>query len=110
MGQSMKYFWLVHSMIVLGIILCAFSPFLAVAYAGAVAERYGCDLDEGSIHPCVVNGVDRGADLYSLGMLGWLGIATVPLGAIALLLYTLVVLLFYLVRWLRRRKASVQAA
>jgi ABC-type Fe3+ transport system permease subunit len=102
----MKYAWVFHIIILLAILLCAISPFWAVAYAGSVAEKYGCELNEGSIHPCVVKGVDRGEDLYSLGMLGWLGIATVPLGLAAAVLYILVVLIVYLVMRFRRKKAE----
>ena len=102
----MKYAWVIHLFVFLAIILCAISPFFGVAYAGAVAEKYGCELNEGSINPCVVDGVDRGADLYSLGMLGWLGIATLPLGLAAVVLYIAIVLIVYLVMRLRKKKAK----
>ena len=102
----MKYDWVIHILVILAIILCAFSPFFAVAYAGSVAEKYGCELNEGSIHPCIVNGEERGADLYSLGMLGWLGIATVPLGLAAAVLYIVILLIIYLVKRFRKKKAE----
>jgi len=102
----MKYTWVIHLLVLFSIILCAISPFFAVAYAGSVAEKYGCELNEGSIHPCMVEGVDRGADLYSLGMLGWLGIATLPLGLAAAVLYIVIVLIVYLVMRFRRKKAE----
>jgi len=102
----MKYGWVIHIFVLLVILLCAISPFFAVAYAGSVAEKYGCELNEGSIHPCMVKGVDRGADLYSLGMLGWLGIATLPLGLAAAVLYILIVLIVYLVIRFRKKKAE----
>ena len=102
----MKYAWVIHLFVLLAITLCAISPFLAVAYAGSVAEKYGCELNEGSIHPCMVNGVERGGDLYSLGMLGWLGIATVPLGLAAAVLYIVIVSIIYLVMRFRRKKAE----
>jgi len=101
----MKYGWVIHIFVLLVILLCAISPFFAVAYAGSVAEKYGCELNEGSIHPCMVKGVDRGADLYSLGMLGWLGIATLPLGLAAAVLYILIVLIVYLVMRYKKKKA-----
>ena len=34
--------------------------------------------------PCVVFGVDIGKPLYTLGVMGWLGIVTLPSGGIAL--------------------------
>ena len=103
--SAMKYAWVIHIFVLLAIILCSISPFFGVAYAGAVTEKYGCELNEGSIHPCMVNGVDRGEDLYAQGMLGWLGIASVPLGLAALVLYIVIVLIIFLV--IRLRKKSV---
>jgi len=107
----MKYLPLaIHLLIMLLILLFTFAPMISVAYASSVAEANGCDLDEGSIHPCIVNGKDIGADLYSYAMLGWFMIATIPLGLGSLVLYVLVVATFYLVRWLIRRKRAAEAA
>ena len=71
--------------------------------AGTIADRYGCDLDEGSVHPCVVNGNDIGETLYTMGVLGWLALGTIPLGLIAIAVYLVGMALFYLASWLIRR-------
>lgn len=102
----MRFTWVIHIFIVLGILLCAISPFFAVAYAGTVAESNGCELNEGGINPCVVNGTDLGGTLYSLGMLGWFGLVSFPLGLAAAALYILLVVIYYLVKWLVRRRAA----
>lgn len=99
----------IHVVIILIILLFTFAPVISVAYASSVAEANNCDLDEGSIHPCIVNGKDIGSDLYSLAMMGWLMIATIPLGLGALLIYILGVVLFYIVRRYLRRKKTAEA-
>jgi hypothetical protein len=99
---------LFHGLVILAILLLAFSPLITTLIAGTIANYYGCDLDEGSIHPCVINGVDIGDTLYTLGVLGWLALGTIPLGMIALAFYLAGIAVFYLVRWLvhRRQAAS----
>ena len=99
----MKKAILFHGFVILAILLFAIGPFIGVAYAGSLAGKYGCQLDEGSAHPCLVNGVDRGDDLYALGMLGWLGLVTIPLGMAVLAVYLLLVLVFSLARRKRRK-------
>ena len=93
---------LIHILVIFLILLLAFSPFIGVMAAGMIADVYGCRLDEGSVHPCVVNGRDIGETLYSFGVLGWLGLATIPLGLAVLGIYLLIVILYYLVKWYQR--------
>ncbi len=70
--SAMKYTWVIYIFVLLAIILCSISPFFGVAYAGAVAEKYGCELNEGSINPCLVKGVDRGRTCTPWGCwAGW---------------------------------------
>jgi hypothetical protein len=66
--------------VALGLALCLL-PLVSTMAAGLIASHYGCQLDEGSVHPCVIAGEDRGATLYTLGMMGWFMIATLPIGA-----------------------------
>lgn len=102
----MKRIWLLHVAVLLTILCLAFSPVVSVAIAGEIAQANGCQLDEGSIHPCLINGVDYGDTLYTMGVLGWLMLATIPLGLAAAGLYLLVVVAIYLIRRLSRRKRS----
>ena len=44
----------------------------------AIANAYGCKVDEGSVHPCIINGHDYGELLYSLGVMGWFMLVTIP--------------------------------
>ena len=50
----------------------------------------GCQVDEANAHPCMVLGHDIGGLLYDLGVMGWLMLVTIPTGAFALLIFTLV--------------------
>jgi predicted permease len=102
---------LLHGLVILTILVLSFSPLISAMIAGTIANHYGCDLDEGSVHPCIVNGQDIGDTLYTLGVLGWLALGTIPLGMMAIGVYLAAVLIFYLARWiLRRRRAASQSA
>ena len=101
----------IHVFIVLAILFIAALPLISVAIASEIANANGCQLDEGSVHPCIVNGVDQGELLYTMGMMGWFMLATIPLGLGAAALYILIVVGFYIVRGvLRARAADAPAA
>jgi hypothetical protein len=68
----------------LGILILGLFPALSAGTAGLIADGAGCTLNEGSIHACLVGGVDLGDTLYAMFVLGWLMLATIPLGAILL--------------------------
>ena len=99
-----RFPWIIYAIVLLLILLVAFAPVISVAIAGAVAEAHGCTLHEGFKNPCVVNGVDRGDTLYTMFVLGWLMLATLPIGAIACLIWASVLIVHLLSR---RRQASV---
>ena len=63
---------------------------------GAIANAYGCKVDEGSVHPCVINGHDYGELLYSLGVMGWFMLVTIPGGLVAFVSW-LIFLILHLV-------------
>ena len=102
-----RYSWLVHVVILLVILAIGLGPWVSVAIAGSLANANGCQLDEGSVHPCVINGKDYGETLYGMGLMGWIGIATCPLSLILLGVYLAVVFVFWLVR---RNKEKNSAA
>ncbi len=72
------------------ILLFAGWPLISLAIAGTIASWNGCELHEGFSNPCIVNGSDLGPTLYSMGVMGWFLIATIPLGAAAALAWTLI--------------------
>ncbi len=93
----------VHTLLIgYGVIaLAAAWPILSVAIAGSIAAWNDCTLHEGFKTPCIVNGSDIGGTLYAMGVMGWFMIATIPFGAIALVVWTMIWVLM-----LRRNKLS----
>ena len=87
------------------IVLVALAPIGSVVACGWVASAHGCKVDEGSVHPCMINGKDYGHLLYTLGVLGWLMLVTLPGGALAVMIW-LVVLLLHRASWSRRSNRS----
>jgi ABC-type Fe3+ transport system permease subunit len=77
------------------------APVISAVIASVLANANGCVVDEGSIHPCLIAGSDWGENLYTLGVLGWLMLVTLPVGAIALLVLA-VVLLIHRTNWRQR--------
>lgn len=101
----MRWF-IIHTLIILGILLLGISPFIPVAIAGTIAERNGCTLHEGFVNPCVINGEDWGETLYGMGMMGWIGIATIPLAVVVAGIYLVVIIIISIVQAMRRRNAA----
>lgn len=75
------------------ILLFAAGPLIVTLGAGSYAANHGCVLHEGFVNPCIVDGEDVGKTLYSLGMVGWFAIATIPLGlgAAAILIFVWII-------------------
>jgi MFS family permease len=97
-----RFPWLIYVLALVLILLVALAPVISVAIAGWIAETNGCVLHEGNINPCIVNGEDMGSTLYTMFVLGWFMLASLPFGAMALLAW-LVVLVLHLL-WRRRRR------
>jgi hypothetical protein len=92
---------MIYGVVLALIILIALAPIGSVVACGWIANAHGCKVDEGSIHPCIVNGKDYGQLLYTLGVMGWFMLVTLPGGALAFGLW-LVVLLLHRSRWRKR--------
>lgn len=83
-------------------ILACLAPLISTALAGWVASSHGCTLHEGFANPCVINGIDYGETLYTMGVMGWLMLATLPIAAGLLLLWIVV----EIARFIRRKKSA----
>ncbi|MGV3491889.1 MAG: hypothetical protein ACO1OG_11255 [Devosia sp.] len=97
-----RFPWWVYWLLLALILVFALAPLASVAIVSWIAEANGCALNEATINPCVVNGVDMGGTLYTFGVLGWLMLATIPLGAMALCAW-LAILVIHWIIWRRRR-------
>jgi hypothetical protein len=71
-------------LVLLLILLIAALPIISVFMSEAIANALGCKLNEANVYPCVVMGMDIGHVLAIMFVMGWLGLATLPLGALAL--------------------------
>ena len=88
------------AMILLFGVLPVISLLLAVLFAAA----FGCRLDEGSVHPCVVLGLDFGDLLYPMAVGGWFVTFTIPLAGLALIVWLIVLVVLLFMR--RHRRAD----
>lgn len=84
-----------------GLLVCL-APLASLVVAGSIASHYGCTLHEGFANPCVIGGVDRGQTLYTMAMMGWMMLFTMPLGAALLALWVIV----EVVRFVRARRTA----
>lgn len=84
------------------ILLFAGFPVLSVVAATAIAGMQGCALNEGNPQPCAISGIDVSGLLYSMGFMGWYGLVTVPLGALALLIWLLTAIGMLMSKWRAR--------
>ncbi len=66
-------------------IIVGIAPIISVIIASAIAKMNNCTLHEGFVNPCIVWGVDMGHTLYSMSVMGWLALISVPIGAMGLL-------------------------
>lgn len=79
--------------------LVGWAPVLAILAGAALSSFLGCHVDEGSVHPCMVAGIDVGYPLYIMLVSGWLILGTWPI-----ILMTCVLWLWLLVRLVLRRR------
>lgn len=75
--------WVIYLIALFLILAVMLAPIVSVVIASWIANTYGCKVDEGSVHPCVIGGKDYGQLLYTLGVMGWLMLLTLPAGALA---------------------------
>jgi hypothetical protein len=101
-----RFPWIFYWIVLVLIALVALAPVGSVVACGLIANAHGCKVDECSVHPCVINGHDYGQLLYTLGVLGWLMLVTIPGGVFAFTIW-LIVLILHRERWRKRFAAGV---
>jgi len=101
-----RFPWIWYLLALVVIFAFALAPIGSVMLCGGIANAYGCKVDEGSVHPCIINGQDYGHLLYTLGVLGWLMLVTLPCGLFAFVVW-LVVLILHRAAWQKRVSAGV---
>jgi hypothetical protein len=96
-----RFPWLWYLLALFAILAFAFAPVGSVILCAAIANAYGCKVDEGSVHPCIIGGHDYGELLYDLGVMGWFMLATLPAGVVAFVFW-LIALILHRATWQRR--------
>ena len=94
--------WIRYGLTLAFILLVALAPIFAVMLCSVIANAYGCKVDEGSVHPCIIHGKDYGQQLYTLGVSGWFMLATLPFGALTGAIW-LVSLILHRSKWQNRQ-------
>jgi hypothetical protein len=100
-----RFPWVIYALALLAILAVTMAPVGSVVVCSWVANTHGCKVDEGSVHPCIIGGHDYGQLLYTLGVLGWLMLVTLPGGALALMIW-LIVLILHRASWRKRLSAD----
>lgn len=93
---------LIYAILILGILICL-SPFIALFWASRFADRHGCDLHEGFVNPCVVNGFDWGDMLYSAFVSGWFLMFTLPFAVMLFMVLCLFAFGSFILRCFQKR-------
>src|ERR1041384_4300597 len=101
-----RFPWIWYFLMLFIIAAFAFAPIGSVSLCGAIANAYGCKVDEGSVHPCIINGHDYGELLYSLGVMGWLMLVSLPGGLFAFVGW-LIFLILHRASWRKSISAGV---
>ena len=65
------------------------APLISAFTAEYVAKAYGSKVDEAGSHPCYIHGVDVREVLSIMFTAGWFAMLTIPIGCIAILVYTI---------------------
>ena len=90
------------------ILLFGAFPVVSLLLAVLFALAFGCPLDEGSVHPCVVLGLDFGDLLYIMAVGGWFVMFTIPLAGLALIVWLIVLVVLLFMRRHRRAGRAVE--
>ncbi len=101
-----RFPWIWYLLALFVIFGFAFAPIGSVMLCAAITNAYGCKVDEGSMHPCIINGQDYGQLLYTLGVLGWLMLVTLSAGLFAFVVW-LIILILHRQSWRKRVSAGV---
>jgi hypothetical protein len=95
-AKPQRFPWKIYGLALTLILLFALAPVIGVVLSSWLADANGCTLHEGGINSCVILGVDWGELFYTLFVLGWFMLATLPLGAGAVIVLVVVLIIHWL--------------
>lgn len=73
-----------------GATVVAFWPIASAIWSTLFASVFDCRVDEGSVHTCVVAGIDYGEALYTAFVMAWMMLIVWPLALIVLVAWIVV--------------------
>ncbi|WP_172121701.1 MULTISPECIES: hypothetical protein [unclassified Devosia] len=98
-----RFPWRFYLLALAVIVFLALLPLMSVWLATSLADWHNCQLDEGSVHACMIAGADWGEALYAMALMGWLMLASIPLGGGAVLVW-LIMLTIHWLAWRRHTR------
>ncbi|WDR01806.1 hypothetical protein PSQ19_13905 [Devosia algicola] len=104
-ARSSRFPWWAYGLALLFIVIFALWPVSSVLVTNALAEANGCVVDEGSVHACVIAGSDWGRTLYTMGVMGWFGLVTLPLGSGAAIVW-FISLIIHRLAWQKNKDVA----
>jgi hypothetical protein len=105
-NKPKRFPWVWYLLALFVIVAFAFAPIGSVVLCAIIANANGCKVDEGSAHPCIINGHDYGELLYELGVMGWFMLVTIPGGLVAFASW-LILLILHRGAWRKRLAVGV---
>jgi hypothetical protein len=91
-----------YGLVLVAIILFALLPALLAIGSSIFADSLGCQVDEGSSHPCLFMDSDIGDTLNFMFVMGWFALMTLPAGAAALFAWATILTVHVIIRLLKR--------
>ncbi|WP_155983359.1 hypothetical protein [Nitratireductor aquibiodomus] len=79
---------MIFTVLLVVILVLTALPVISVAVSSILASWHGCMLHEGYSNPCMIAGADRGDMLYTMFVMGWLMLISLPFGMAALMVWT----------------------
>ena len=67
-------------------VIFAVLPIISIAIAYGIASLNDCRVNEAGANPCMVFGMNVGDALYSMNVLGWFALFTIPIGVVGLII------------------------
>ncbi|MET0688916.1 MAG: hypothetical protein ABWY38_06950 [Methyloceanibacter sp.] len=88
------------------ILIFALWPTALAMGATGIAQLFGCETDFNRAIPCTISGEEWGEAIFDHQKIAYLSLLTIPVGQVMLAIWLLVLLLYLLVRLVRRRRKS----
>jgi len=82
-GARRPFPWGLYVAALAVIVILSGFPLFSVILTYLIADANGCSVNEAFVQPCVVMGTDLGEMLYTMGVMGWLMLVTLPFGMLA---------------------------